>query len=336
MSLLAIFAAKLTMAANLDIAALKQQYTTYHDAQRFEGEQLAGLYDPVEYINSIGSKYMRPLLLQMAVSVCGGNLQDSLPAAYAVQLFHNFSLLHDDIMDDAPLRRGKATVHEKWNTATAILSGDVMLVYVYKYLLQLDTPRLKSILDAFTQTSIEVCEGQQLDMDFETQAHVTPENYLRMIRLKTAVLPAAGLKIGAWLAGADDTVAQALYDYGINLGLAFQINDDLLDAYGDPTKVGKQQGGDILQCKKTLLYLRAIERAGEQQESWINEYTQSLDNKVELWKQRMSDCGAEAATRAEADHYTQLAHDALRNSGLSEAQCAPFHHYADTILHRTF
>ncbi len=217
------------------------------------------LYEPVAYALSIGGKRLRPALTLYAASIFTESVISVLPAAMAVEIFHNFTLLHDDIMDRAMLRRGLPTVHRKYSENVAILSGDAMSILAFKYLARTQSARLQELLSLFSVTALEVCEGQQLDMDFESREDVSVEEYLEMIRLKTAVLIAGSLKIGAILADSDENNADLLYEYGINLGLAFQLQDDWLDVYGDPEVFGKMQGGDICSNKKTYLLLKAKE-----------------------------------------------------------------------------
>lgn len=239
--------------------------------QKF-GKDPDSLYEPIRYIMRIGGKRMRPLLTLMAYSLYKKDVKSTVPYAVAVEAFHNFTLLHDDIMDKAPLRRGMATVHEKWNINTAILSGDVMLVKVYDMLLTLPSDKLKTVLQAFNKCAAEVCEGQQLDMDFETTSAVTEARYISMIKLKTAVLLGFALELGAILANAGETQRKALREFGINIGIGFQLKDDLLDAYADPKKFGKQVGGDIIANKKTYLLIKALERANETQGAELKEW----------------------------------------------------------------
>lgn len=231
------------------------------------------LYEPISYIMSLGGKRIRPLLTLLSYALYKEDYQEILTPAMAVEVFHNFTLMHDDIMDDAPLRRGKATVHEKWNANTAILSGDVMLVRAYDMLLDVDPNLLPICLKLFNQTAAEVCEGQQHDMNFERMETVTEEAYIDMIRQKTAVLLGFALEFGAILAGASADDARKLYDFGVNIGIGFQLKDDLLDVYADKEKFGKQVGGDIISNKKTFLLLKAKELAGGKQkealEKWI-------------------------------------------------------------------
>ena len=221
------------------------------------------LYEPVKYILSLGGKRMRPVLALMGNEMFDGNVDDCVTSALGIEVFHNFTLLHDDIMDNAPLRRGEATVHEKWNTNAAILSGDVMFVQAFTLVTSCKPEHLRAIIDIFNVTAIEVCEGQQLDMEFETREDVSLEEYLEMIRLKTSVLVGCSLEIGAVLANASKEDAKKLYDFGMNLGMAFQIKDDLLDVFGDAEVFGKQVGGDILANKKTYLLLKALEDGDE-------------------------------------------------------------------------
>ncbi len=221
----------------------------------------AELYEPLSYILSIGGKRMRPALLLMACDLFGGDIDEALSPALAIEVFHNFTLMHDDIMDNAPLRRGRVTVHERWNQNVAILSGDVMLIEGYKLMMKVPDHLLRQILDIFNQTAVGVCEGQQIDMEFEQRADVAIDEYIEMIRLKTAVVLGGSLKIGSLIGGADDKDANLLSDFGENLGIAFQLQDDILDVYGDPEKFGKQVGGDIISNKKTYLLIKALELA---------------------------------------------------------------------------
>ncbi len=219
------------------------------------------LYEPITYTLSLGGKRIRPALLLLANNLFGGKDEDALNSALAIEVFHNFTLVHDDIMDDAPLRRGKPSVYNKWNTNIAILSGDVMLMQAIQLLAKDNHANLHETLGLFNTTAIEVCEGQQMDMDFETSSTISIDDYLKMIELKTAVLLAASLKIGAVLAGASKEDAKHIYEFGKNLGIAFQLMDDVLDLYGDPKKVGKRVGGDVIANKKTYLLLKAQELA---------------------------------------------------------------------------
>lgn len=219
------------------------------------------LYQPIAYTLGLSGKRLRPVLVLMSCDIFGGDIEKAIFPAMGVEIFHNFTLLHDDIMDNAPLRRGNATVHQKWDINTAILSGDTMFVIAYEYVAKTNPALLPQVLDLFNDTARKVCEGQQYDMNFETQPHVSIHDYLTMIRLKTAVLIACSLKLGAIIAGAEPPDAAKIYELGIELGLAFQLQDDFLDAFGETSKFGKAIGGDIATNKKTFLFLKAFETA---------------------------------------------------------------------------
>lgn len=219
------------------------------------------LYDPLSYMMSLGGKRLRPVLVLMANDLMNGAVEKAISAALAVEVFHNFTLVHDDIMDKADIRRGKPTVHKKWNETVGILSGDLMMIKATQLLCETDTNRLKDLLEVFNQTAVEVCEGQQIDMNFETRQDVSVEEYIEMITLKTAVLLGGSLKLGALVAGAPTEDANHLYEFGKNIGIAFQIQDDILDSFGEGDKVGKKIGGDIAANKKTLLLINALEKA---------------------------------------------------------------------------
>ncbi len=236
------------------------------------GQKPANLYDPLYYIMQLGGKRLRPYLCLLGYDLYKNNWQSIINEALSVEVFHNFTLLHDDIMDQAPTRRGKPTVHKVWSEPVAILAGDVMLVRAYEMLFNVPSDKLKTVLQNFSQTAAEVCEGQQMDMDFETTAHVTKENYIEMIRLKTSVLLGYALQLGAILANAPDKDAKILYQVGVDAGIGFQIMDDILDVYGDPAKFGKQVGGDILSNKKTYMLLLAQEQATGNIAANLNEW----------------------------------------------------------------
>ncbi len=238
-------------------------------------EQPRSLFDPARYILSIGGKRLRPLLTLMAADLFGGEVESAVNPALAIEIFHNFSLLHDDLMDNADMRRGNPTVHMRWNANSAILSGDAMVIEAYRYIARVPRAMLPEILDLFSTTAMEICKGQQYDMDFEQRMDVTENEYIEMIRLKTAVLIGSALKIGALLAKATPQDADALYQYGIHIGLAFQLKDDLLDVYGDPKTFGKKIGGDIMSNKKTYLLIKSLKNANKAQreelERWLSE-----------------------------------------------------------------
>ena len=231
-----------------------------------------GLYDPISYVLALGGKRIRPVLMMMAYNLYRDDVEAVYAPATAIEVYHNYTLLHDDLMDRADKRRGKETVHRIWGDNAAILSGDAMLVLAYQYMAQCPTEHLKKLMDIFNQTALEICEGQQMDMEFEQRNDVDENEYLEMIRLKTSVLLAASMKIGAIMAGASDEEADSLYDFGLNLGLAFQLKDDLLDVYGDTTVFGKNIGGDILCNKKTYLLIQALANANDTQLQQLNEW----------------------------------------------------------------
>lgn len=232
----------------------------------------ADLYEPISYILSIGGKRMRPALLLLACDLFGGDVHKAVEPALAIEVFHNFTLMHDDIMDKAPLRRGKATVHEKWNTNVAILSGDAMMVEANRLMMMVDDRILRAVLNVFNDTATGVCEGQQIDMSFEERNDVSIAEYLDMIRLKTAVLLGGTMKIGSIIGGASDADAELINAFGVNLGIAFQLQDDILDVYGDPEKFGKQVGGDIISNKKTYLLIKALELAKGETKTELNNW----------------------------------------------------------------
>lgn len=233
------------------------------------------LYEPISYTLANSGKRMRPLLVLLGCKVFSEYIENAVRPAIGMELFHNFTLLHDDIMDDAPLRRGKPTVHKKWNSNVAILSGDAMVIQAYQQMLETRPEVLATVLQIFNTTALEVCDGQQMDMDFVKMERVSIDDYLNMIRLKTAVLLAGCLKVGATIGGANEEQSQLLYDFGLNTGIAFQLQDDILDVYGESNKVGKQKGGDIIANKKTFLLLKAMELAEENDASELSRLLKS-------------------------------------------------------------
>ena len=245
---------------SLDLTFYQKEFLEYLEKKDWVREP-KNLYEPIDYILQLSGKRIRPILTLMSADILSGDFKKALPAALAVEVFHNFTLVHDDIMDDAPLRRGKQTVHEKWNLNTGVLSGDAMLILAYQYFENYEADTFQELAKLFSKTALEVCDGQQLDIDFETRNDVTIAEYINMIRLKTSVLVAAALKMGAIVAKAPDKDANLLYEYGLNLGLAFQLQDDYLDTFGDHETFGKQVGGDIIENKKTYLFLKAMELA---------------------------------------------------------------------------
>lgn len=284
-----------------------QLISDYFSTLSFQKEPL-NLYSPVQYILSLGGKRIRPVLTLLAADAFGADIKKALPAAVAVEMFHNFSLIHDDIMDDAPLRRGKETVHEKWDINTAILSGDAMLILAYQYFEQYEPEIFRDLAKLFSKTALQVCEGQQWDVDFENSSDVTIPRYIKMIEYKTAVLVGAAMHMGAIVAKASKENAELIYDFGLNLGIAFQLQDDYLDAFGNPETFGKQVGGDIIENKKTFLYLKALEFADAgQKEELIKLYSQkNTDNniKINTVKNIFNETGADEATKQAIGEYT--------------------------------
>ncbi|MFR9164934.1 MAG: polyprenyl synthetase family protein [Dysgonomonas sp.] len=248
---------------------------------RFE-EKPASLFTPIEYILSLGGKRVRPALALMSYNLYKNDVEKAIPVALAIEIFHNFTLLHDDLMDRADMRRGKETVHIKWNENVAVLSGDAMLIEAYKEIAKTEAKYLSPVLELFSKTATEICCGQQLDMEFEQRMNVTIEEYLEMIRLKTAVLIGCALKEGAFVAGADKEDCDALYEFGLNIGLAFQLVDDLLDVYGDPATFGKKIGGDILCNKKTFLFISALQDSDKRKQliEWTNKKDYNPEEKI--------------------------------------------------------
>lgn len=246
------------------------------------------LYEPIGYALSMGGKRLRPVMALLACNMFSGDIRKAIPAALAIEVFHNFTLLHDDIMDKAEMRRNSPSVYKKYNENIAILSGDAMSIMAYKYLYQSESKSLSEMISLFSQTALEVCEGQQFDMDFESRADVSIPEYLNMIRLKTAVLLACSLKMGAMAANADQQMADLLYVFGLDLGIAFQLQDDLLDAFADQEKFGKKIGGDIVANKKTFLLLKALELSDSDTKAelleWINKKEFDVEEKIEAIK----------------------------------------------------
>lgn len=269
------------------------------------------LFEPIEYTLKMGGKRIRPILLLMSYHLFEKNIENALPAAVAIETFHNFTLLHDDIMDKAEMRRNKKTVHVKYSENSAILSGDAMAFLSYKYLLESKSQRLVDVIDLFSTTAIEVCEGQQYDMDFESRLDVSENEYMEMIRLKTAVLLACSLKAGALLANCDDKICQQLYEFGLNLGLAFQLQDDYLDSFGNVETFGKKIGGDILSNKKTYLLINALDKAPGTQKNellnWLNKTEFNPQEKIKAIKAIYYNLKIEKLILAKIDTYFQKA-----------------------------
>jgi geranylgeranyl diphosphate synthase type II len=296
------------------------------------------LYEPIQYILGLGGKKMRPVLTLMSAEIFDVDYSKALPAALAVEVFHNFSLVHDDIMDDAPLRRGNITVHEKWNINTGILSGDAMLILAYQYFEQYEPIIFRELAKLFSKTALEVCEGQQWDVDFETRTDVTIPEYLKMIEYKTAVLVAAAMKMGAIVAETSSENGDLIYDFGLNLGLAFQLQDDYLDAFGNPATFGKQIGGDIIENKKTYLYLKAIEFASAVEKAKLLQlFSVSLEEnatKIGEVKTIFNATGATKATQKAIQDYTLKAFTTLDKMNISSDKKAILKTFGENLMNR--
>lgn len=289
-----------------------------------EGKKPANLYDPISYILLQSGKRLRPKLVHLAVGLFDGDPEQAQLVAMAFEMLHNFTLIHDDIMDVAPIRRGKETVFKKWNSNIAILSGDALAIMAFQQLLKLNCNQ-QTIIDiakVFSNTSLEICEGQQYDLDFETQEKVTIDEYINMIRLKTAVMFAGCLKSGAILVGADEKSQQALYDFGIHLGIAFQLADDNLDVYADVAEFGKTIGGDIRDNKKTYLYLKALELASEEQKHQLLQLfatpTTDFEQKYKTVRKIFDDLKVKQVTEEQIRHYVDLALQDLASVNVAE------------------
>ena len=319
------------------ISEYQDLISRHFDSIKYQKEP-NNLYEPIRYILSLGGKRLRPVLTLMATEVFDVDCQKALAAATAVEVFHNFSLIHDDIMDDAPLRRGNETVHEKWNINTGILSGDAMLILAYQYFEAYEPKIFQELAKLFSKTALEVCEGQQYDVDFETRDDVTIPEYLKMIEYKTAVLVAAAMKMGAIVAETTEENKKLIYDFGLNLGLAFQLQDDYLDAFGNPETFGKQVGGDIIENKKTYLYLKAMEFASvNEKEQLLHLFSfQSSENtdKINSVKGIFNQTGASAATQKAIENYTFKALETLAKMNIGNDKKAILKAFAENLMNR--
>jgi geranylgeranyl diphosphate synthase type II len=298
------------------------------------------LYEPIIYILQLGGKRLRPILTMMTTEIFGTSHKESLDAALAVEVFHNFSLVHDDIMDKAPLRRGKKTVHEKWDLNTGILSGDAMLILAYQLFENYDGKTFKALAELFSKTAIEVCEGQQYDVDFETRNDVTIPEYLKMIEYKTSVLVGAAMKMGAIIAKTSEEDADRIYDFGRNLGLAFQLQDDYLDAYGDPKIFGKQVGGDIIENKKTYLYLTALQNSSDENrekllELFSDKSVDDVEEKVNTVKAIFNESNVPEAIKAVIADYTQKAFQILETLNVGDKEKFALKAFGEYLMNRT-
>ncbi len=298
------------------------------------------LYDPISYTMAGGGKRIRPVLTLLSCDMLGGNIEEAIFPAISLEIFHNFTLVHDDIMDNAPIRRGKETVFKKWDANIAILSGDTMFALAYKYLIQTNRKYLPGIIEIFTDAAIGVCEGQQLDMNFEKNQNVSIDEYVNMIRLKTAVLLAASIKTGATIAGASDNDIEKMYDFGINLGIAFQLQDDLLDVYGNQDKFGKKIGGDIATNKKTFLIINALEKANSDDKKTLLHYFSSvdfdIDNKLQIVREIYDRYSIKEITSEQINNYYTKALDNLDGISTPDQQKICFKAYTDKLMLREY
>jgi len=311
--------------------------STYLEEQTIIKEP-RNLYEPIDYILALGGKRIRPILTLMTAEIFGTDYKKALPAALAVEVFHNFSLVHDDIMDAAPLRRGKETVHEKWNLNTGILSGDAMLILAYQYFEKYEPKVFRDLAKLFSKTAIEVCEGQQWDVDFENREDVTIPEYLKMIEYKTAVLVAAAMKMGAIIAETSEENGNLIYDFGLNLGLAFQLQDDYLDAFGDPETFGKQVGGDIIENKKTYLYLKAQEFANAAQAEELKHlfsiHPEDNSEKINSVKEIFNATGASELTQKAIQEFTLKAFDTLQEINIDNEKKDILKSFGENLMGR--
>ncbi|MEM6395393.1 MAG: polyprenyl synthetase family protein [Bacteroidota bacterium] len=317
---------------------LRKSFLNKLSEQKYPSEP-KGLYEPVDYILQIGGKRVRPVLALLGAQLFGADPEEAMPAALAVEIFHNFTLLHDDIMDASPLRRGQATVHEKWDVNTGILSGDLMLIKAYEALAK--TPRAAAVpqmLQVFNRVATGVCEGQQYDVDFETRHAVTIEEYLKMIELKTAVLLGGALQLGALAGGANAKAAENAYEFGRLTGVAFQLQDDLLDIFGTETQIGKAVGNDIVRNKKTFLYLKALEASSPEVRAELEKFYESTPvdaaAKVTRVTQLMRELSIPGLVAKLRDSIQQDAYAHLEATGASAERQAPLRELAESLLQR--
>ena len=320
------------------IEEYQHHFVTYLEKYSLAKEP-KNLYEPIQYILKLGGKRLRPVLTLMTTDIFKGDYKNALNAALSVEVFHNFSLVHDDIMDDAPLRRGQETVHEKWDINTGILSGDAMLIMAYQLFENYDPATFQALAKLFSKTALEVCEGQQYDVDFETRNNVTISEYLKMIEYKTAVLVGAAMKMGAIVAKASVEDQNNIYEFGRNLGIAFQLQDDYLDAFGDPKTFGKQVGGDIIENKKTYLYLKALEFSNETDKLQLSQIFSSnpedVSTKIQIAKQYFDTSGSSEATKKAIEDYTNKAFSILQSLNISEDKKQLLRAFGESLINRT-
>ncbi|WP_036151323.1 polyprenyl synthetase family protein [Maribacter forsetii] len=320
------------------IEEYRDEFIAYLDSKKITKEP-RNLYEPITYILGLGGKRLRPVLVLMTAEIFKGDFKNALDAAVAIEVFHNFSLVHDDIMDDAPVRRGQTTVHEKWDVNTGILSGDAMLIMAYQLFENYEPNVFRDLAKLFSKTALEVCEGQQYDVDFETRDDVMLPEYLKMIEYKTAVLVAAALKMGAIVAGASETAQEQMYNFGLNLGIAFQLQDDYLDVFGDPETFGKQVGGDIIENKKTYLYLKALNSGSEMMtkelEHLYSIQPKEADAKVKAVRSIFEKTEADKATKVAISDYTAKAFEVLDEMDVAEEKKTLLREFGENLMNRT-
>ena len=331
----------LTKSIFMNLSKANQQVFESALEDFYKDQSPQNLYLPIQYLLDLGGKRIRPFLTLMAGEAYGASAKNAMGAAMAVEVFHNFTLMHDDIMDKARLRRGKPTVHEKWDVNTAILSGDAMLIKAYQSLECYPTDVFQKLTRLLSKTAIEVCEGQQYDMDFETRSNTSEEEYIEMIRLKTAVLVGCALQMGAVISGASEEDQQAIYDFGIQLGLAFQLQDDYLDTFGDQDTFGKKIGGDILEGKKTILYHLALKTTNESQSETLQyllggNIQMDEEEKIRKVKALFEATGAHSATEDLIQHHSHLADIELEKLTISEDQKNRFRDLKDWLMQRSY
>ena len=319
------------------IETYKEDFIAYLN-KKISVKEPINLYEPIHYILQLGGKRLRPVLTLMTCELFNGNVKDAFDAALAIEVFHNFTLIHDDIMDSAPIRRGKTTVHKKWDLNTGILSGDAMMIMAYKCFESYEPETFKKLLKLFSQTSLEVCEGQQLDMDFETRNDVTIPEYIKMITYKTSVLVAAAMKMGVIISKANNEEENAIYDFGLNLGIAFQLQDDYLDTFGNVETFGKKIGGDITENKKTFLYLKALEVCEtKDKQKLLNFYNSNHNNesKVTEVTTLFIDNKLPEITVKEIELYTNKAFEILEQLSISEEKKLILKNFGLNLMKRT-
>ncbi len=322
----------------MDLTHYHKDFVSYLNAQSFDREP-KNLYTPIEYILNLGGKRIRPILTLIASDIFSGDYQKALPTAMAIEVFHNFTLVHDDIMDEAPLRRGKQTVHTKWSINNGILSGDTMLILAYRYFENYKPEVFQKLAQLFSKTALEVCDGQQLDVDFETRTDVTIDEYIKMIMLKTSVLIGASLKMGAIVAQADPNQADLIYNYGVNLGIAFQLQDDYLDTFGDHRTFGKQVGGDIIENKKTYLYLKTLELCdASSKEELLQLYSAKIEDnthKIERVKAIFTQNNIPQHVKEVIKIYTQKAFNCLEGLSISDKHKQGLIDFGNNLMNRS-